>query len=71
MPSGKEGMKDSERERERERGNERKRDKKKEGATSLVAQCLKLPYPKAGGLDLIPGQGTRSHMPQLRVCVPQ
>ena len=27
----------------------------------------KLHAPNAGGLGLIPGQGTRSHMPQLRV----
>ena len=30
--------------------------------TSLVAQWLRLGAPKAGGLGLIPGQGTRSHM---------
>ena len=59
------------RERERERQNERKRDKKKEGGTSLVVQCLKLADPNAGGLGLTLGQGTRSHMPQLRVCVPR
>ena len=27
--------------------------------------------PNARGLGSIPGQGTRSHMPQLRVCMPQ
>ena len=30
--------------------------------TSLVAQWLRLWDPNAGGLGLIPGQGTRSHM---------
>ena len=34
--------------------------------TSLVAQWLRLRIPNAGGLGSIPGQGTRSHMPQLR-----
>ena len=29
----------------------------------------KIPIPNAGGLGLIPGQGTRSHMPQLRAHV--
>ncbi|TEA25916.1 hypothetical protein DBR06_SOUSAS5710039, partial [Sousa chinensis] len=29
---------------------------------SLVAQWLRLHAPSAGGLDLIPGRGTRSHM---------
>ena len=31
----------------------------------------KAPCSKAGGPDLIPGQGTGSHRLQLRVCVPQ
>ncbi|TEA32356.1 hypothetical protein DBR06_SOUSAS5210050, partial [Sousa chinensis] len=26
--------------------------------------------PNAGGPGSIPGQGTRSHIPQLRVCTP-
>ena len=39
--------------------------------TSLVVQWLKLCAPKTGGWSLIPGQGTRSHMSQLRVQVPQ
>ena len=30
--------------------------------TSLVVQWLRLCVPKAGGLGLFPGQGTRSHM---------
>ena len=34
--------------------------------TSLVVQRLKLQVPSAEGLSLIPGQGTRSPMPQLR-----
>ena len=38
---------------------------------SLVVQWLRLCPPNAGGLGLIPGQETRSHMPQLRVCMPQ
>ena len=39
--------------------------------TSLVVQWLRLCAPNAGGLGLIPGQGTRSYMPQLRVCMLQ
>jgi len=35
------------------------------GGTSLVVQRLRLLSPNAGDL----GQGTRSHMPQLRVCI--
>ena len=35
--------------------------------TSLVSQQLRLPTPSAGGPDLVPGQGTRSHMLQPRV----
>ena len=38
--------------------------------TSLV-RWLKSCTPSAGGPGLIPGQRTRSHMPQLRVFVPQ
>ena len=38
---------------------------------SLVGQWLRLCAPNAGGLGSIPGQGTRSHMPQLRVYTPQ
>ena len=34
---------------------------------SLVVQWLRLCTPNAGGPGLIPGQGTRSHMLQLRV----
>ncbi|TEA40985.1 hypothetical protein DBR06_SOUSAS9010008, partial [Sousa chinensis] len=38
---------------------------------SLVVQWLRLRTPNAGGPGLIPGQGTRSHMRQLRACMPQ
>ena len=37
-----------------------------EWGTSLVVQWLRLCAPNAGDPSLIPGQGTRSHMPQLR-----
>ena len=36
--------------------------------TFLVVQWLRLCAPNAGGPDSIPGQGTRSHMSQRRVC---
>ena len=36
------------------------------GGMSLVAQGLRLCVPNAGGPGSIPGQGTRSHMLQLR-----
>ena len=39
--------------------------------TSLVVQWLRLHAPSAGAPCLIPGQGTRSHMLQLRVRMPQ
>ena len=39
--------------------------------TSLVVQWLRLHAPNAGGLGSISGQGTRSHMVQLRVHMPQ
>ncbi|TEA11165.1 hypothetical protein DBR06_SOUSAS7210085, partial [Sousa chinensis] len=38
---------------------------------SLVVQWLRLCTPSAGGPGSTPDQGTRSHMPQLRVCMPQ
>ena len=38
---------------------------------SLVVKWLRRHAPNAGGLDLIPGQGTRSYMLQLRVHRPQ
>ncbi|TEA09823.1 hypothetical protein DBR06_SOUSAS29710008, partial [Sousa chinensis] len=34
---------------------------------SLVVQWLRLHAPNAGGLGSIPGQGTRSHMQQLKI----
>ena len=39
--------------------------------TSLAVQWLRLCTPRAWGLDLIPGQGTRPHMLQLRVRTQQ
>ena len=42
-------------------------DLKSHRGTSLVVQWLRLHAPNAGSLGSIPGQGTRSHMPQLRV----
>ena len=36
------------------------------GGTSLMVQWLRLRSPNAGGLGSIPGQGTWSHMLQLR-----
>ena len=39
--------------------------------TSPVVQWLRLCAPNARGPGLIPGQGTRSHVPQLRVRGPQ
>ena len=39
--------------------------------TSLIVQWLRLRAPNAGSLGLIPGQGTRSHMPQIRVRMSQ
>ena len=34
---------------------------------NLVVQWLRLHTPSTGGLGLIPGQGTRSHVPQLKI----
>ena len=39
--------------------------------TALVVQWLRLCVPNAGLPGLIPGQGIRSHMAQLRVCMQQ
>ena len=36
-----------------------------------MVQWLRLCAPNAEGRGLIPGQETRSHMPQLRVCMLQ
>ena len=41
----------------------------KSWGASLVVQWLRLFTPKAGGADSIPGQGTRSHMPKLRIRI--
>ena len=42
--------------------------KNAKSGTSLVIQWLTL-HPQCRGPSLIPGRGTRSHMPQLRVCM--
>ena len=39
--------------------------------TSLLAQWLRIYAPSVGGLGLVLGLGTRSHMPQLRVYMLQ
>ena len=39
--------------------------------TCLVVQWLSLCTPNAGGPGSIPGQGTRPHVKQIRVCMPQ
>ena len=39
--------------------------------TSLVARWLRLQAAKAGDGGSFPGQGTSSHMPKLRVNMPQ
>ena len=44
--------------------------KKLKSRTSLVVQWLRLCTPKAGAPGSIPAQGTRSHVPQLRVHMP-
>ena len=44
---------------------------KEDTGTSLVVQWLRLHIYNAGDLGSIPGQGTGSHMPQLRVHTPQ
>ena len=35
--------------------------------TSLVVQWLTFQAPSAGSPDFIPGQGTKPHMPQLKI----
>ena len=50
---------------------EEKIDTNSQEETSLGVQWLRLCAPHAPGSDLIPGQGTRSHMLQLRVHMPQ
>ena len=44
----------------------KKLHKKENVGTSLVVQWVRVRAPDAGGPGSIPGQGTRSHMPQLR-----
>ena len=39
--------------------------------TSLVVQWLRFHTPIAGDPGLNPSQGTRSHMPQLRIGIPK
>ena len=39
----------------------------KMASTSLVVQWLRLHTPNARALSLVPGQGTRPHMPQLKI----
>ena len=46
-----------------------KEKKKTENRGLLVVQWLRLGAPSAGGLRSIPGQGTRSHMLKLSVCL--
>ena len=40
--------------------------KKTKAGISLVVQWLRLQAPNEGGQGSVPGQGTRSHVPQLR-----
>ena len=49
----------------------RKINNKNKIGMSLVVQWLRLHAPHAEGLGSIPGQRTRSHMPQLRAHMPQ
>ena len=49
-----------------ERGREGQIEEVTSG-TFLVAQGLRLCAPNAGGPGSIPGQGTRSHMSQLKI----
>ena len=46
---------------------EHQRYKNTEIETFLVVQWLRLYAPNAGGPGSIPGQETRSHMPQLKI----
>ena len=43
------------------------KDKNQMIGTSLVVQQLRLCAPNAGGRGSIPGQGTRSYVPQLKI----
>ena len=51
--------------------NTKTRIRKRELGTSLVVQWLRLHTPNAGGQGSIPSEGTRSHMPQLNMRMPQ
>ena len=62
----KEGKKEERKKRRKKEKKERKKER-----TSQVVQWLRLHAPNAAGLGLIPGQGTRSCMLQLRVHMPQ
>ena len=46
-------------------------DRKGTEGTSLMVQWLRLQFPMQEGPGLIPGRGTRSHMLQLKVCMPR
>ena len=46
-------------------------DRKGTEGTSLMVQWLRLQFPMREGPGLIPGRGTRSHMLQLKVCMPR
>ena len=47
-------------------GESRHCQKQREKGTLLVVAWLRRSVCNAGGLGLIPGQGTRSHMPELK-----
>ena len=47
-------------------GGKQERELKGDRGTSLVAQWPRPHAPNAGGSGSIPGQGTRSHMQQLK-----
>ena len=44
---------------------------KHHNGVSLAVRWVRLHATKARGLGLTPGQETRSHMSQLRICIPQ
>ena len=47
------------------------RNKRSDEGISLVVQWLRLHAPNVGSPDLNPGQGTRSHMPKVRIHMPR
>ena len=47
----------------------KKEKKKNNKGLPCCSSGLRLYALNAGALGLIPGQGTRSHRPQLRVCI--